>query len=457
MKKHPTMPSGGAIRVEFDQLSKGIDRILDRWTNDNRPTKLSLLNDLSAAIRSGADWGALKAAASTQSLTVNGKTHVGLIPPVAKPAVDLPARLCAINIGENDLRLAELTADVKPLFSLTHGNDPIIGLELSLTDGNGFCDVSIYNRLILFRDGAAYAKSVHAYDLAPDAARLIYCAIQNLQSTELYPVFAQSDCGRLRILLGPTQCVLSLPEVYSRGAPASIPSQGLRVLFDEGDAPSAVDIDISLRLASVALPHLDLEQFPMDKPVQFRLSEPLTQIWEPIDFEYSSHLDERAMFRELGTEDWMHYDDFLLDERIDLNGTLGEPLDLALALVDIDDPDVYLKVSLTSGPKNGRSRKPGWRGGFHADWEVLRLRAGRPAEILSLDDETRKRLEAGLNGWAVHEGYSMTNDLSLVKAEALIARDLRRASHHMNQVEAIMDGADPTNEALMKSLESTSF
>lgn len=458
MTTYSDTPHGDTLSVELDQLSKGIDRILERWAGENRPTKLSLLNDLAAAIRPGANWGALKASAASLSQAPAEVSNARLIPSITNSALDLPARLFPVRTGDDDLKISKLIEDVQPLFNLTHGNDPIIGLELSVSDGNGCCDASIYNRLILLRDGAAYASTVHAFDLSPEAARLIYCAIQNLQSTELYPVFAQSDCGSLRVLVGPSRCAVSLPEIYGRGAPASIPSQGLRVLFDEGDVPSAGDIDISLRLASAALPHLGLKQFPTEGPVQFKLSEPLTKVWSPVEFEFPNSLDDRPMFRQPETQDWMHMAEFLYDVRVHPNGTLGEPLDLALALINVDDPDVYLKVSLTSGPKNPRGSsglKPGWRGGLHLGWEVLRLRPGQPAEILSLDAAARQRFETGFNGWAMHEGYSLTDDPSLVKAEALIARDSRRASHHMRQVAAIMDGADPHDETLMKSLESS--
>lgn len=440
--------------IEFDKLSRGVDRILDRWTNGNKPTKLTLLNDLAAAIQPGADWGALKAAAKRSPVT-NLKSHAHLIPNLPKMAAILPARLSAVSYGENDLRISELTNDVQPLFSLNHDGDPIVGLLLNMTDGNGSCDVSKYSRLILVRDRKTYTKSLHALDLAPDTARLIYGSIHNLQLTELYHVFAQSDCGRLHILLGPSQCIASVPEAYGRVAPPSIPSQGLRILFDDGDVPSAEAVDNLLRLASAVLPHLGLKQFPTEA-VQFKLSEPLIQVWKPLDFEFSQHLDERPMYRQPGSQDWVHDDDFLYDHRIQPSTTLGEPLDLALALINIDDPDVYLKVSLIPGLKRAKRStglKPGWRGGFYREWDILRLRSGNRAEILALDEATRRRLETGLNGWAMHEGYNLTDDLSQVKAEALVSRHSRRASHHMKQVEAIMDGADPTDKTLMKSLE----
>lgn len=450
MTTHSKSRNEDEICVEFDQLSKGVDQILGRWTGSDRPTKLTLLNDLAAAIQPGANWGALKAAASTKSPPLSLISHANLVPHVPKAAIDLPARLSPVRCGEDDLMIADLAEDVQALFSLKHDGDSIIGLTLSVADGNGYCDASIWNRLILQRDGIVYTKSVHALDLAPDVARLIYGAIQNLQSTDLYPIFGQAACGRLHILLGPSQCVASLPQALGRDAPVNIPSQGLRLLFDEGEAPSAADIDVLLRLASAALPHLGLKGFPTDKPVQFKLSQPLSRVWKQIDFQFSPHLDDRPMFRKPGTENWAHFDDFLIGSGIETLGILGEPLDLALALVDVDDADVYLKVSLTPVPKNLRRStrlKPGWRGGFHRRWDVLRLRAGEPAEILSLESATRKRLETGLNGWAIHEGYSVTDDLSLVKAEALIARRVRRASHHMKQVEAIMNGADPTDQA----------
>ncbi|OAO02239.1 hypothetical protein A8B75_12390 [Sphingomonadales bacterium EhC05] len=440
--------------VEFDKLSSGVDRILERWSNGNKPTKLTLLNDLAAAIQPGANWGALKAAAKESPVT-NSKSHAHLIPIVPKSGVELPARISSVSYSEKGLKISELADDVQPLFSLNHEGDPIVGLLLSLTEGNGFCEVSNYSRLILVRDGETYTKSLHALDLAPEIARLIYGSIHNLQSIELYPVFAQSDCGQLHILLGPSQCIATLPEAYGRVAPPSIPSQGLRILFDEGEAPLAADVEMSLRLASATLPHLGLKQFPTEA-VQFKLSEPLMQVWKPVAFEFSQNLDERPMYREPGSQDWVHHDDFLYDNGIQPSTTLGEPLDLALALINIDDPNVYLKASLTAGLKNPRGSKnlkPGWRGGLHSKWEVLRLRSGNRAEILSLNEATRKRLETGLNGWAMHEGYNVTDDLSLVKAEALISRHSRRASHHMKQVEAIMDGADPTDKTIMKSLE----
>ena len=49
------------ITTSLENLSKGVNRILKRWADPKKPTKLSLLNDLAQAIRPGANWGALKA------------------------------------------------------------------------------------------------------------------------------------------------------------------------------------------------------------------------------------------------------------------------------------------------------------------------------------------------------------------------------------------------------------
>ena len=76
---------------------------------------------------------------------------------------------------------------------------------------------------------------------------------------ELYPIFAQLDCGRMHTLLGEFPFIAALPEVYGRGASPELPSQGLRLLFDETSVPSSSEIDFALRLASATLPHLDLK------------------------------------------------------------------------------------------------------------------------------------------------------------------------------------------------------
>jgi len=64
MKFHTETPDSDVIQVKFDHLSKGVDRILDRWKSDECPTKLTLLNDLANAISPGKNWGAIKAKSS---------------------------------------------------------------------------------------------------------------------------------------------------------------------------------------------------------------------------------------------------------------------------------------------------------------------------------------------------------------------------------------------------------
>lgn len=447
--------SGNAsILVELDRLSKGIDRILARWPDGSRPTKLTLLNDLAAAIQSGSDWGALKSSTGVRPPTMR-RTHADLIPKVSQAAVRLPARLSPVDSDEDDPKLRDLAQNVQPLFTMTHYGDAIIGLALSLNDGNGFCEASIYTKLVLLRDGQVHVVPADVRDLAADAAHLIFAAIQDLQAIELYSVFTQAACGRLHILIGPCKSVGSLPEFYGRGAPADLPTQSLRILIDEGETPSAADLDVLLRLASATLPHLSLKQFPADKTVQFRLTQPLAGVWKPADFKLPAGLDDRTMFLIPGSADWVHNDRYLYKNRVPIHSKLNEALDLALTLIDVDEPDVYLKVALAPEPKNPRTPnglKPGWRGGLHPEWEIFRKRPGQVAEVLSLDQAMRKRLVAGLNGWAVREGFSLVQDRSQVKAEALIQRSRRRAAHHLKQVEAIMDGADPADEALMQSL-----
>jgi len=447
-------PSAGRTLVEFDRLSKGIDRILERWTGDDRPTKLTLLNDLAAAIRPGSNWGALKANQQSHQHLGQG-FNTNLIPKVDRSAEQFPARLTEVRYDQDSIELAYLIEEIRPLFGMLYSGDPIIGLELNAVEGNGYSEASIYAKVIVNSGGAISVAEAYASDLDPVVARLVYNAIQNLNSIDFYPTMAQGDCRSLRVIVGPFDCVLSIPEYYAGKREEDFASQGLRVLLDEGKTPSITDLDIALRLASASIPLLGLKQLGDLESVRFKLSQPLMQVWEPVEFSAPDLLDDRPMFWIPDGEYWTHQDDYLLDHNIWTHSTLGEPLDLALALIDIDDLDVYLKVSLTPMPKQSRKSselKANWRGGFHRSFQVLRIRRGQPTEELRLSDTVRKRFETGLIGWAIHEGHEVVENQSHTKTEALIRRDVRRASQHLRQVEAIMNGADPTDIELLRRI-----
>jgi len=443
--------------IKLEGLSKGVDRILERWTGENRPTKLTLLNDLAAAISPGSNWGALKAKQTKRAHLPTGK-NTSFIPAINRSAKEFPARLAEVKNTENGIDLAYLVEEIRPLFAMRHAGDPIIGLELSVVEGNGYSEASIYAKLILNHGDAIGIFEVYASDLEPIAAQLVFNAIQNLNSIELYPTLAQSACSALRIVVGPFDCVLSIPEFYGRMPDENHASQGMRVLLDEGDTPSVTDLDLALRLASAVAPHLGQKQFAEHGSVRFRLSQPLMQVWEPIGFTAPDLLDDRPMFWIPDGEYWAHEgDNYLLDHNIWTHSTLGEPLDLALALINIDDSDVYLKVLLTPMPKRSQrsgQRHENWRGGFHRDFQVLRIRAGQPTQELRLDAATKKRFEAGFLGWAMHEGHEIVEDRALTRTEALIPRNLRRASQHLRQVEAIMNGVDPRDTELLRGLKA---
>jgi len=440
------------LKVGCDQISKGIDTILERWPSGPRPSKLTLLNDMAAALRPGANWGALKALEAAPAPTPT-PSNAHLIPAPSISAIKTPARLTPVAHGEYEHTLLELTDNLRPLFSMRHDSDPIIGLDLTLTDGNGFVSASIYGNLIVLRGGNAHSIPVSAYEVKAEAVALVFGAIQEIELTELYPVLTQAGHNDLRILLGPCHAIGAFPEPHNSGDSAE--HLGLRVLFDEDLPPGAEDLDVLLRLASVALPHLALKQFPVGKQIQFRVTHPLTDVWIATDFVVPENMDDRPVFFVPGADGWARESDAIFDIRVHGHSKLGEALDLALALIGIDDPDIVLRASVTSEPKrvkNGAVQRSGWRGGFHKDWQVLRVKPGRQPETLSLDPTTRERLQAGLNGWAARDGFEVVDSLSKVRAEALIPRDRRRATHHLRQVEAIMDGADPMDTALMSSL-----
>ncbi|WP_417280788.1 hypothetical protein [Celeribacter sp.] len=449
--------SAETFPIKLECLSKGVDRILERWTGENRPTKLTLLNDLAAAISPDSNWGALKAKQTKRTHPQTGQ-NTSFIPAINRSAKEFPARVAEVKNTGNGVDLAYLVEEIRPLFAMRHAGDPIIGLELSVVEGNGYSEASIYGKLILNRGDAIGISEAYASDLEPIAAQLVFNAIQNLNSIELYPTLAQNACSALRIVVGPFDCVLSIPEFYGHTPDESHASQGVRVLLDEGDTPSVTDLDVALRLLSAVAPHLGQKQFVEHGSIRFRLSQPLMQVWEPIGFATPDLLDDRPMFWIPDGEYWAHEgDNYLLDHNIWTHSTLGEPLDLALALINIDDPDVYVRVALTPMPKRSQrsgQRQENWRGGFHRDFQVLRIRAGQPTQELRLDAETKKRFEAGFLGWAMHEGHEVIDDRALTSTEALIPRDLRRASQHLLQVEAIMNGVDPRDKELLRGFRA---
>lgn len=431
--KHP-------VTTTLEALSKGIDRILKRWPEPNKPSKLSLLNDLAQAIRPGANWGALKSQ-QREVQPAARQNNMALIPRPGREARTLPARMFPIDAMDNGSSIFELSEDVKPLFGMTHRGHPIVGLVLSAWDGNGSCDISIFTRFVLVKDGQIVVETAHAWEMSANVGHLVLQAVQNLQWTNLYPTYAQSDCSHLCVLVGPFYGAAALPGSGYRRAGVDVESQGLRLLFDPNEVPSLEDIDTCLRLASSSLQGLELEAFPSADPIQFRISQPRMNVWSATDFPIPELLDGRDLFRPNTRSDWSHGGDFMWKRRVSKYGKLGEALDLALTLIDVDDPEVYLHVHLTSEPKSAKNARaqPGWRGGMVKGWRVLKMELGSDPMILSLDEETEQRLAAGLHGWAKNEGYSVETERPKQAVEALIFRDARRASHHLDEVQAIMD------------------
>lgn len=463
MSNDPNGTSTHPVTTSLERLSIGIDRILDRWTTPNRPRKLSLLNDLASAIHKGSDWGALKHAsrqpvAKGEPATFPRRSteHIAHIPMASRSANVLPARLFAIPHLDDRIAICELADDARSLFSMSHDGDPILGLDLQVWEGNGEVDVSIFARLILLRAGSVVVEDVDAWEMNPEIARLVYCAVQNLQRAPIYNALAQLDCFSMHIILGPFDVALAIPDGSGRAASRELPTQGVRILIDEGSAPEAVDLDVSLRLLGAALPALGFEGFPRESPVRFQISQQREKIWSSIGFEIPNELDHyRSLFRRKQSDDWVHSDLFVLRSGHQYCETISEALDLSLALVDVDAPDLFLHVRLAPVPSSRGSskRKPGWRGGIVEDWRVVRLEAGLEPQVLSLDHETNARLARGINGWAMHEGYSIGKEATPQCIEALVPRSRRRASRHMEQVRAIINGADPLDTELIGSFK----
>jgi len=431
-----------SVTITLEALSKGIDTIMKRWKEPNRPSKLLLLNDLAHAIRPGANWGALKSH-QLEVKPVARQDNTALIPRPEPDSRTLPARMFPVDTMDHGSTIFELSEDVKPLFGMTQRGHPIVGLVLSAWDGNGSCDISIFTRFVLVVDGEIVVETAHALEMSTSVGHLVLQAVQNLQWTNLYPTYAQSDCSHLCVLVGPFYGAAALPGSGYRRAGVDVESQGLRLLFDQNKVPSLEDIDTCLRLVSSSLPGLELEAFPSSHPIQFRISQPRLNVWAATKFPIPEALDGRDLFRPNSRSDWCHGGDFMRRRRVSEYGKLGRALDLALAVIDVDDPEVYLHVHLTSEPKRAKNAqaRPGWRGGLVEGWRVLKMKPGSEPMILSLDEESKKQFAAGLHGWAKNEGYSVETEIPKQSVEALISRDARRASHHLDEMRALMDSS----------------
>ena len=202
----------GTLPINLDHLSKGVDRILQRWVGDDRPTKLTLLNDIAAALSPGSNWGALRARQSGHQ-TVLSESNARLIPPMDRSAPEHPARLAEIKRDESRMELIDLTTEIRPLFGMRYAGDPIIGLQLNVTEGNGYSEASIYAKFILSRDGELNVQRVYAPDLDPHVAQLVYNAIQNLDSVDLYPTLAQGLVPPFASCLGPSTAWYRSPNI----------------------------------------------------------------------------------------------------------------------------------------------------------------------------------------------------------------------------------------------------
>lgn len=457
-RKNPDDPIR-LITTSTDRLSGAVDRILARLPPGlGRPSKLTLLNDLAQAIRPGANWGGIKAAAGRTQVTSpasagadltetpSGSAQPARLPPPATGARTLPARLFQVRVGRTDRPdLQDLIDDVQSLFGLRHRDLPIVGLDLEVFEGNGDTEASLFaNLLVLDNERLACCRD-HALDMDPAVARLVFGAVQNLQGAQLYSVLGQFGGGSMRIVLGPCRAAAALPSA-SYHASRQTASQGVRILVPEGCPPNADDLEVVVNLVGAALPALELPGYgPMDGAVRLILSMPRRIAWSRVDLRVPEKLPVGDVLTWSKRHGWIR-DEF----RMLAAGKLDEALDLALAVLDIDDPDVCLHATL--GPERPRPKRgplrPGWRGDLARNWRVLRLDPERGAELLQLDPIAEDMLQRGLNGWAEHEGYRIVDTAAPKSLEILVGRDSRRAAHHLDEVQAIME-AGPGVDALL--------
>jgi hypothetical protein len=432
------------VTTSLGRLSKAIDRILSRFPSVDRPTKLTLLNDLAAAIRPGSNWGALKAALRPVAPVElqDAAAAVVTVPSAPPGARVLPARLCAIEAEPEQPSLGDLLEDARPLFDLTHLGLPIVGLELEAYEGNGDLDVSPWPNLLVLNDGQVEHCRPHALDMSDAVARLAFGAVQNLAVAPLYSVLGQLDTTSIHVILGRCGAAAAVPSTNGWGASREMPTQGVRVLLAKERPPAARDLEILLALAGAAMPHLGLHGFgPLESPVRLTLSAPREMAWRPVEATIPEALGEHDTFWRKGGRSWSPGapDDFLCGKP----HKLDEALDLALAVLDINDPDIFLHASVSPPPKMrpGSLPEAGWRGGLAAGWRILRMRPGAQSEVLDLGREDRHRLERALNGWAMREGFRLTES-DKRSIEFVILRDRRRASHHLGEVRALAEAAD---------------
>jgi hypothetical protein len=416
------------VTTSLVRLSSAISRILSRFSSESTPTKLTLLNDLAEAIRPGSNWEALEAAMRPEAQEERRQAAAAevAIPPAPRGARTLPARLWLIEDEAEQVRLRDLIEDSRPLFVLTHRGLPIVGLELQAYDGNGDLDVSFWPNLFVLKDGQVAYYTPHALGMEDEVARLAFGAVQNLTAAPFYSVFGQLDAASLRIILGPCAAAAAIPSSVGQAAPRDIATQSVRVIAAKDSPPDERELEILLALAGSAMPHLGVKGFgTLDGIVRLRISVPRHVTCSPVKMSLPDALGEYDSFWRNGGEGWSAADPRGLYSGIP--GTIAEALDLALAVLNIDDPDLFLHAWVYPPSKKELNSRPevGWRGGLFAGWRILRLRPGAPAESLSLPPEEWNRLELSLNGWTIREGLRV-GDPGKDAIEFLILRGRRR-------------------------------
>jgi hypothetical protein len=434
-------------------LSQAIERILKRFPDGERPSKLLLLNDLAGAIRPGANWGALKAAAlaSGEGGSVRRETPTKrallLAPHAAKGARVLPARLHAMAHDPKAFSLAEDIEDVLPLFDLTHDGEPIIGLEVVVEEGNGYADATPWPNLFVLSGGRVERRRDPAIAMEDKVARLVFAAVQNVAALRLYPLLAQLAAHRLHVIFGPARAIGVFPVGWSGGPRRDlVAAQAARVVAP-ADAPLAAgDLDAIARLMGAALPTLGLEDYgALDGPVRFVFSEPRDVSWKALSAKDLPANPASSEFLWRGPDGAWRRDDFHLAKGFVMEPyKLDEALDLTLAALDVDELE-HIFLHAVIAPPRGRSNKlkiePGWRGSLLHGWRIVRLRPGSQPEEAALPDEISEKIAAGLEGWAAREGYNVAAGPSRDAVEVLIPRPLRRASNHLDEVRALVDVA----------------
>lgn len=444
-----------AIVTTALRLSDAVERMMRRFPETARPSKQALLNDLAEALRPGANWGGLLAAAREARARNERSAMPPDDPARAARLVEIEAALSRLKRSSTsiEVRLTEIACktDEEPLALIADDLHAVFGAEVEwagpiaaivfrVDEGNGYHETSVqFDVLVLTEAGLIKADAAPA-DLPADVARAILNAIQCLDLAGLGPVIGQYGGAPINLMIGAPRLAIATVRPW-RGERINSAATRPRMLIDPADPPDTADYARALDLLSAAAVHLGMAA-EGDVPPRFSLSAPRSVDWTPVDLATPPDLGPHRYPVRQKDGSWSNDLEPLHKANVGEPYRVDRAIDLALAVVNVDDPAICFLGAFTA-PRGKRTAprdttRPGWRGVIARDWRLVKFDPARGALALRLDPGTETQLRRGVNAWLTREGYRVIEARAKSAIEMLVLRDQRRSRDKVAEMAALI-------------------